>query len=110
MPSQPNNTTDPHGPPPHKTFPRLRLLEVRRRERLHHTGALAEARAEDAVRVLEHAVLEGDDDELGAAEPGLDEAADVLRVRQVERRVHLVQDVHGRRLELQERHDEGERY
>lgn len=86
------------------------LLEVRGREGLHHAGALAEAGAEDAVGVLEHAVLEGDDDELGALEARLDEPADVLRVRQVQRRVHLVQDVHRRRLELEQRHDEGERH
>lgn len=33
----------------------------------------------------------------------------MLRVREIERRVDLVEDVHGRGLELQERHDQGER-
>lgn len=85
-----------------------RLLQIRRRQRLHHTRALAEAGTEDAVRVLEHAVLERHDNKLRPLEARFDEAADVLSVRQVQRRVHLVQDVHGRRLELEQGHDEGE--
>lgn len=83
-------------------------LQIRRRERLHHARSLAESRPEDAVGVLEHAVLETDDDELRALEPGLDQTANVLRVRQVERRVDFVENVHGRGLELEESHDEGE--
>lgn len=82
--------------------------QIRRRQRLHHTCALAEPRPKDAVRVLEHAVLERHDNELRPFEPRLDQAANVLRVRQVQRGVDLVQDVHGRRLELEEGHDEGE--
>jgi hypothetical protein len=31
-----------------------------------------------------------------------------LCVRQVQRRIDLIQDVHGRRLELKESHDEGQ--
>ena len=38
-----------------------------------------------------------------------DHAPDVLRVAQVERGVHLVEDVDGRRLEEQKREDERER-
>src|SRR5690348_15210748 len=88
--------------------PRLsNLSHVGGRQRLDHTGAFAEAGAEDAVGILEHAVLETNDNELGALEARLDEAADVLRMRQVECCVDLVQNVHGRRLELQEGHDEG---
>lgn len=47
---------------------------------LHHTSAFAEARAKDAVRVLEHAVLQTDDDELRALEPRLDQTTDILRM------------------------------
>lgn len=83
------------------------LAEIRRRQRLNHTRALGEPGAEDAVGVLEHAVFERDDDELGALEPCLDETADVLGVRQVQRGVNLVEDVHWRWLELQKGHDEG---
>ena len=83
-------------------------LEIRRGKRLHDAGALAEPRLEDPVRVLKHAVLETDDDELRPLEARLDQAADVLRVREVERGVDLVEYVHGRRLELEQRHDEGE--
>lgn len=72
-------------------------------------GALGEAGAEDAVGVLEHAVLERHYDELRVLEARLDDAPDVLRVAQVQRRVHLVQDVHGRRLELEERQDQRQR-
>lgn len=66
---------------------------------------VAEARAEEHVRVREEALLERDDDELRALEARAEELADVLRVRQVERGVDLVQDVHRRGLELQQRHD-----
>ena len=59
------------------------LLEVRGGQGLDHTGALAEAGAEDAVGVLEHAVFQRHDDELRTLEPGFDEAADILRVRQI---------------------------
>ena len=99
----------PYMAPKTPRIPKYELLQIRRCECLHHTGALAETRLEDAVRVLEHAVLETDDDELRALEARLDQAADVLRVRQIQRRVHLVEDVHGRRLELQQRHDERQR-
>lgn len=63
---------------------------------------------EKNVSVGEEALLERDDDELGALEAVAEELADVLRVAQVESRINLVQDVHRRGLELEERHDEGE--
>lgn len=69
-------------------------------------SALAEAGAEDLVRVLEHAVLQADDDELRALEARLDDASDVLCVRQVERRVYFVENVHWCRLELQQGQDQ----
>lgn len=59
-------------------LPSTSLLHIRWRESLHHTGTFAEASAENAVRVLEHAVFQTDDDELRALESGLDETADVL--------------------------------
>lgn len=83
------------------------LLEIGSRKRLYHAGTLGEASAENAVGVLEHAVLQTDNDELGALEASLDQATDVLRVRQVQRGVDFVQDVHGGGLELQQGHDEG---
>jgi hypothetical protein len=86
--------------------PRQNSLEIGGRERLHHTCALAEARLEDAVGVLEHAVLQTDHDKLRALEARLDQATNVLCMRQVQRGVDLVENVHGRRLELQECHDE----
>lgn len=43
-----------------------------------------------------------------ALESRLDEPPDVLRVREIERRVDFVEDVHGCGFELEERHDEGE--
>lgn len=58
-------------------------LQVCRCQSLYHTGAFAKPGPEDAVRVLEHAVLETDDDELGPLEASLDEAADVLRMGQI---------------------------
>lgn len=71
--------------------------------------AVAEAGTEEHVGVREQPLLERDDDELRALEAGAEELADVLRVREVERGVDLVQDVHRRGLELQEGHDERER-
>jgi hypothetical protein len=59
-------------------FPSTSLLHIRWRQRLHHTGTFAETSAEDAIRVLEHAVLQTDDDELRALETRLDETADIL--------------------------------
>ena len=46
--------------------------------------------AEEHVGVVEHPVLERDDDELGAPEVGLQHVANVLSVTQVQGRVHLV--------------------
>lgn len=54
--------------------------------------------AEDDVCVVEHALLQGHDDELRLREVRADHAPNVLGVAQVERRIHLVQDVDGRRL------------
>lgn len=74
---------------------------------MHHASALAESGAKDPIRILEHAVLEADHDELAALEARFDQAANVLCMREVQRRVNFVENVHGRRLELKEREDEG---
>jgi hypothetical protein len=63
---------------------------------------------EKYVGIREQALLQADDDELAALESVPEELADVLCMRQVKRRIDLVEDVHRRRLELQERHDERE--
>ncbi|KAI3480486.1 hypothetical protein L1887_57332 [Cichorium endivia] len=76
---------------------------------LDETGAVPEARAEEHVGVGKEPFLERHDDKLAAPEPVAEELANVLRVAQVERRIDLVQDVHRRRLELQQTHDEAER-
>ena len=62
------------------TLRRSALLHVRWRQGLDVTRALAEPRAEDTVGILEHAVLETDDNELRALEACLDQATNVLGV------------------------------
>lgn len=47
---------------------------------MNNTGTLAEPRAEDTVGILEHAILQRDDDELRPLEAGLDQSTNVLRV------------------------------
>jgi hypothetical protein len=87
----------------------LRICRVALRSALDDARAVAEARAEQDVRVREKALFERDGDELRATEASAEERADVLRVREVKCRVDLVEDVHRRRLELQQRHDQRER-
>ena len=67
---------------------------------LHDTSALLEPRAENAVRVLKHAILQTDHDELAAFEPSLDKSPDVLRMGQIQCGVNLIKNVHGCRFEL----------
>jgi len=81
------------------------LLQVRRRQRLHHTRPLTEPRLEDPIRILKHAVLQTNDNKLTSLEPLLDQPANILRMRQIQRRIYFIQNIHGRRLELQ-RHDQ----
>ena len=66
------------------------LLEIPRGKGLYHTGTLAKPGPEYAVCVLEHAILETDDDKLRPFKPRLDEPANVLCMRQIEGSVHLV--------------------
>jgi hypothetical protein len=76
------------------------LLEIRRSQGLYHTRAFTESRPEYAIRVLEHPILQTDNNKLAAFEPGLDQAPDILRMRKVQGGINLVQYVHGRWLEL----------
>ena len=108
-----NQLLPPRAPPRWRNVLVL-LVPVRRRcgavrSALDDGRAVAEARAEEDVRVREEALLERHDDELRALEARAEELPDVLRVREVERRVDLVEDVHWRGLELEEGHDQGER-
>lgn len=80
-------------------------LHVGRGKCLNNTGALAEPCAEDAVGILEHAILQGHHDELRALEASLDQATNVLGMGQIQRGVDLVENVHWRGFELQEGHD-----
>lgn len=75
---------------------------------LHHTRAIHKSRAENAIRIGKHAVLQTDDDKLAPLEARANQPADVLRVREIERRVHFVQDVHGGWRVLEKGEDEGE--
>jgi hypothetical protein len=70
-------------------------LHIRRRQRLHHTRPIHKSGPKNPICIRKHAVLQTDDDKLTPAEARADQAADVLGVRQVERRVHFVKDVHG---------------
>ena len=72
----------------------LRRRVVFRRRPRDRRHAIHELRPEDDVRVVEHALLERDDDELRRLEVGAEHHADVLRVRQVEGGIDLVQNIH----------------
>ena len=84
------------------------LFQIAPRKRLHHARTIHEPRPEHSIRVLEHPIFQGDDDELCAIEAGTDQAANILRVAEIEGRVHFVEDVHGCRFDLQEGEDKGE--
>ena len=81
---------------------------VRWRQRLDYRGTLLEPGSENPVCILEHAILQTDNDELTALESSLDQPTNILRMRQIERGIDFVEDVHRRWLELEERHDQGE--
>jgi hypothetical protein len=53
------------------------------RKRLDSTSSIHKPRPENSICVLEHAVLQTNDDELRTLESSLDQAADILCVRQV---------------------------
>ncbi|EYE97566.1 uncharacterized protein EURHEDRAFT_299314 [Aspergillus ruber CBS 135680] len=84
------------------------LLHIRRSQCLDNTRSFTEPRPEDPVRVLEHAILQGNDDELRSLETGLDQTTDVLCVRQIKRSIDFIQNVHRCGFELQQSHDQRE--
>jgi hypothetical protein len=99
----------PSAPAPLLVLARIHRVLAAVRRALDDARPVAEARLEEHVRVREQALLEADDDELAALEARAEELPDVLRVREVERGVDLVEDVHRRGLELQERQDQRQR-
>jgi len=54
------------------------VLPIRPARRSNYTRAIHETRTEDAICVLEHAVLQTDDNELRTLEPRLEKATDIL--------------------------------
>lgn len=73
---------------------------------LDDTCPISELGPEQYIRIVEQPILQTDDDELRALEPILEQLADMLRMRKIQSRIDLVQNVHRRGLELEERHDE----
>lgn len=76
------------------------LPHIRRGQSLNHACSFAKARSEDSVGVLKHAVLETDDNELRTLEPCLNETTNVLRMREIQSSVNLVENIHWRGFEL----------
>jgi hypothetical protein len=66
------------------------LLPIRATRRSHNTSTINKPCPEDAVGILEHAILQTDDDELGALESCLKKASNVLGMGEIERGVDLV--------------------
>jgi hypothetical protein len=58
----------------------MTLLEIRRRQRLNHTGTLTEPGSKNPIRIHEHAVFQGHNNELTALESSLDQSTDILRM------------------------------
>jgi hypothetical protein len=75
-------------------------FHVSRCKRLNSTSSIRKPRPENPICVLEHAILQTDDDELGTFEPSLDQAADILCMRQIQSSIDLIENVHGRWFEL----------
>lgn len=82
------------------------LFHISRGQRLDNTSSFTEPRPENPVRVLEHAIFQGDNNKLRTLEARLDQSTDILSVGKIKGSIHFVQDIHWRRLELKERHDE----
>ena len=90
----------------------LLLVSLTSRARLctRNSGqTIDKSRPENHIRVVEHAFLQTDHYELAVGEVGAKHESDVLCVREVQGRVHFVQDVHGRWLEQQQRQDQRQR-
>merc|ERR1711865_751696 len=69
-------------------------------------GAVYKASAEKDVRMVEHARLQGDNDELRVRKVSADHVANILCVAEIQGRINLVQDVHRRWLEEQQGEDQ----
>jgi hypothetical protein len=98
-----NSKPTPHPIYTHSTTHQSSLLHIRRRKRLNHTRTIHKSRPENPVRIRKHAILQTDNNELTSAEASADQAANVLRVREIERGVHFVENVHGSRGVLEQR-------
>ena len=79
---------------------RHRLLQVCSSQTLYNTRTLLKARPEYPISILKHAILQADHNKLAASEPGLDQSANILCVRKVQRGINFVENIHRRRLEL----------
>lgn len=75
---------------------------------MNHARAFTEACPEYSVGILEHAILQTDDNELRTLEPCLDETANILRMGKIQSSVNFVENIHRRRLELKKCHNERE--
>jgi len=84
------------------------------------TGAIYESCSVDPIGICEHPFLQTDHNKLRAfvssvyeqevpLEASFDQPTDVLGMAEIERCVNFVQDIHRRRFELQETHDECQR-
>lgn len=107
----PNHTNPiPSSPTYHKVilFPPASSLQFPGRHHTNDTGPLGEPRPKHTIRILEHPILQTNHHELTPLEPRLDQAPNVLRMRQIQRSINLVEDIHRSGLELQQREDEGE--
>jgi len=78
-------------------------LKLSRRHNTHNTCTFRESRPEDPIGILEHPIFQTHNDELTALEPRLDQAPNILSMRQIQSSVHFVKNIHRRRLELQQR-------
>lgn len=85
-------------------------FQIRRRERLHDASPFTKPGAENSIRILKHAILQTDYNELTTFKPGFDKATNILGVAEVEGSVYFVQDVHWCWFELEEGENEGEGY
>lgn len=77
-------------------------FHIRRRKRLNNTRAIHEPRPKYAIRIRKHSIFQTDNDKLTAFEPRPDQAANILRMREIECCVDFVQDIHWRRRVLEE--------
>lgn len=77
-------------------------------QNLHNTSPLLKPRAKHPIRILEHTILKTHNNKLGSSKAGFDQAANILGMREVERGVDFVENVHGGGWVLKQGEDEGE--